>query len=57
MSPDEALERLEAIGVEFSEFCSQRGRVSEADTRAKVVDAVVRDVRLARALHLPRGPG
>lgn len=44
MSPDEALERLEAIGVEFSEFCSQRGRVSEADTRAKVVDAVVRDV-------------
>jgi hypothetical protein len=58
---DEALERLQGITTEFSDFCAKQGRVTEADTRAKVVDAILKDVcgwpeaDLNREEHVERG--
>lgn len=43
-SADEALARLNEITLQFADFCREHGRVSEADTRAKVIDTVLRDV-------------
>lgn len=42
--PDEALERLSKIYDEFGEFCAKRGNVSEADTRVKIIDRVLKEV-------------
>jgi hypothetical protein len=36
--PDEAFEALGQIKSEFAVFCNVHGMVSEADTRAKVID-------------------
>ncbi len=43
-SPDDAIEALRSIRDEFAAFCASRGRASEADTRAKVIDRVLREV-------------
>lgn len=43
-NPDAALEALRGISGEFRTFCEQRGHVSEADTRAKVIDRILREV-------------
>lgn len=42
--PDKALATLHEIAKEFKTFCDGRGRVSEADTRAKVIDRILVDV-------------
>jgi hypothetical protein len=38
------LEALAAIFKEFGEFCMRRGRVSEADTRATIIDRILHEV-------------
>jgi hypothetical protein len=42
--PDAALKALREISLEFEEFCTSEGAASEADTRAKVIDRVLREV-------------
>jgi hypothetical protein len=44
LTPDAALEALRGLISEFRAFCCDHGNVTEADTRAKVIDAVLRDV-------------
>src|SRR5687767_2698911 len=44
VNPDQGLRALEQIIDEFKAFCASRGSVSEADTRVKVVDRVLREV-------------
>jgi hypothetical protein len=44
MSPDDAVVSLNRIIEEFASFCKACGEVSEADTRAKVIDAILVDV-------------
>lgn len=44
VNPDTAIEALRSIRDEFARFCAHRGRASEADTRAKVIDRVLREV-------------
>ncbi|MDQ7839245.1 MAG: hypothetical protein RDU59_12225 [Thermodesulfobacteriota bacterium] len=39
--PDDALAKLKGIREEFQEFCQLKGNVSEADTRAKIVDSIL----------------
>src|SRR6266511_617207 len=58
---DEALETLKALAIEFADFCAQHGNVSEADTRAKLIDAILKDVcgwpetAISREDHVDRG--
>lgn len=58
---DEALEALREIKEEFTDFCSLQGKVTEADTRAKVVDRILREVcdwpehAILREQHVDRG--
>ena len=44
MSPDDAHLTLKDIIEEFASFCKAFGEVSEADTRAKVIDSILVDV-------------
>ena len=44
--PDSALQRLKQIEQEFAAFCAARGTVSEADTRAKLIDEILTEVCL-----------
>jgi hypothetical protein len=44
MHPDQGLAVLRKIFVDFGDFAQARGRISEADTRANVVDRIVHDV-------------
>jgi hypothetical protein len=59
--PDRALEALREIIGDFANFCSVHGSVSEADTRAKVIDRVLREVclwpedEIVREEHVDRG--
>lgn len=41
---DEALAALRRIRIEFQDFCSAHGKVTEADTRAQVIDRVLEEV-------------
>src|SRR5262249_23655814 len=41
---DEALERLREIRAEFSAFCDANGAVTEADTRAQLIDKILVEV-------------
>lgn len=43
-SADEALERLKSIAAEFRTFTADRGRTSEADTRVKLIDRILKEV-------------
>lgn len=43
---DDGPERLQTLYQEFGKFCSGRGRVSEADTRANVLDRILHDILL-----------
>ena len=43
-NPDESLKKLKKIYSDFSTFCGNRGRVSEADTRVKIIDRVLKEV-------------
>lgn len=44
VNPDIGIEQLRSIKNEFASFCAERGRISEADTRVKLVDRVLREV-------------
>lgn len=58
---DEKLDALRQITAEFADFCALRGAVTEADTRAKVIDRLLREVcgwpesALSREDHVDRG--
>jgi hypothetical protein len=41
---DQAIESLRQIKSEFSAFCNVHGAVSEADTRSKVIDRILKEV-------------
>ncbi len=41
--PDKSFENLSIIYNDFSEFCSLAGNVSEADTRVKVIDRILKE--------------
>jgi len=41
---DEGIKRLEAITEEFNSFVSARGKASEADTRVKFIDRILKEV-------------
>ena len=55
------LDVLAAIFSDFGEFCQNRGRVSEADTRATLIDRVLHEVldwpRAAVAREVAVSPG
>ena len=59
--PDESLEALRRIKEEFANFCNLHGMVTEADTRAKVIDRVLQEVcgwpetAFRREEHVTRG--
>ncbi len=61
LTPDEALENLKRISLEFNELVDQRGPTNEADTRAKLIDNILRDVcgwperDIRREEHVERG--
>jgi hypothetical protein len=42
--PDEALTILNQVKKDFDQFCQLKGNVSEADTRAKVIDKILTEV-------------
>lgn len=42
--PDNALTKLADIYTSFGNFCQRRGQVSEADTRAKIIDRILKEV-------------
>lgn len=44
LTADDAYARLKDITEQFKEFVSQKGRVSEADTRVKFIDRVLKEV-------------
>ena len=44
MHPDEALQKFTEIFSAFGEFAQTRGRVSEADTRANIIDRILHEV-------------
>jgi hypothetical protein len=58
---DNGLAALRSIMTEFKEFCAAHGNVTEADTRAKVIDRILRDVlgwpeaSITREQHADRG--
>ncbi len=41
---DNALKNLKKIAIDFSAFVSEKGKVSEADTRVKLIDRVLKEV-------------
>jgi hypothetical protein len=59
-TPDNALAALRTTASEFAAFCSQNGSATEADTRAKIIERILRDVcgwpesGLSRETHLRR---
>ena len=61
VTPDSALAKLRQIKWEFREFCKRHGSVSESDTRAKVIDEVLRSVlnwpeaNITREFHVESG--
>ena len=44
ITTDQALANLTRIAQEFNVFCSLHGKVTEADTRANIIDKVLVDV-------------
>lgn len=43
LTPDDALENLTNIYTECADFCAKSGQVSEADTRAKIIDRILKE--------------
>lgn len=54
LDPDKALIIIQHISDEFEGFCKVKGKVSEADTRAKVIDKVLVDVLGWSEQHITR---
>ena len=44
VNPDDALITLQQTKQDFQEFCDSKGNVSEADTRAKIIDKILTEV-------------
>lgn len=44
IDPDQGLGVLSEIYTTFGDFCQKRGQVTEADTRVKVIDRIVKEV-------------
>lgn len=44
MHPDNSLMKLAEIYTSFGYFCQHRGQVNEADTRAKIIDRILKEV-------------
>jgi hypothetical protein len=42
--PDDGFVKLAEIYTSFGKFCQQRGQVTEADTRAKIIDRILKEV-------------
>jgi hypothetical protein len=59
--PDVAMETLRRIALEFADFVAQHGTVSEADTRANVIDKILTqvcywpDAEITREEHVESG--
>ena len=59
--PDAGVDALRKLSEEFVAFRDERGRVSETDTRAKVIDRILKDVlqwpedALSRESHVHSG--
>lgn len=51
---DQALERLKGIVASFAAFIAEKGRVSEADTRVKLIDRILKEVCLWPETELSR---
>jgi len=51
---DSALKRLQDISEEFSSFIKEKGKVSESDTRVKLIDRVLKEVCLWPEAELSR---
>ena len=43
-NPDDALTALKGVKQDFQEFCNSKGNISEADTRAKIIDKILTEV-------------
>ena len=43
VDPDKCLSALSEIYTSFGKFCQKRGQVTEADTRAKVIDRILKE--------------
>lgn len=43
LNPDQGLSVLSEIYTTFGEFCMKRGQVTEADTRVKVIDRILKE--------------
>ena len=60
-TPDQALENLRKIQSEFKEFCAKHGAITEADTRANLIDKILTQVcawpenLIGREKHVERG--
>lgn len=44
IDPDIALKILGEIYTDFGDFCKNRGQVTESDTRAKIIDRIIKEV-------------
>lgn len=53
-NPDDSLDALRRIRSEFRDFCALNGAVTEADTRAKVIDRVLKEVLCWPESHITR---
>lgn len=60
-SADDSLDALRHIQQDFLDFCAAHGAISESDTRAKIIDRILREVcgwpenDLTREEHVARG--
>lgn len=60
-SADDSLEALRRIKQDFEAFCAAHGAVSESDTRAKIIDRILKEVcrwpesEITREEHVARG--
>ena len=61
IDPDSAFDTLSKVYEDFGEFCQKRGQISEADTRAKVIDRILKEAlgwpenAISREEHVNRG--
>ncbi len=53
-SPDHSLEALRRIKHEFRDFCRVHGKITEADTRANVIDRILSEVLLWPSQEISR---
>lgn len=44
LTPDDALQALRSICADFKSFCDSHGKVTEADTRANLIDRIIMEV-------------